>query len=71
MQPCLKKKEKKKQGLGCGSSWNLHSCNPSYLGGRDGEDHISRPDKTNSFSKTPSQPINAGHLSAQLGEKHK
>jgi hypothetical protein len=43
------------------------ACNPSYLGGRDGEDCGSRPAQTN-VQKTPSQPMagySGGHLSPQ------
>jgi hypothetical protein len=32
-------------------SWALvaHACNPSYLGGWEWEDHVSRPSQSNSF----------------------
>jgi hypothetical protein len=49
---CLKKKK---------MSWEpvAHSCNPSYLGGKDQEDHSSKPAQANSLRdpmlKNPSQ----------------
>jgi hypothetical protein len=62
-----------------------HTYNPCYSEGRDWEDNGSRPAQADS-SKTPSQPIKAGHggsrkkkkaghdgscLSSQLHRKHK
>jgi hypothetical protein len=33
----------------------VHACKPSYLGGRDQEDHISRPAQAKNVSEIPSQ----------------
>jgi hypothetical protein len=56
-----------------------HSCNPSYLGGRDQEDCISKPAGANSSQdpilKTPSQKkgcvVVQGVVQTPLPEKNK
>jgi hypothetical protein len=35
----------------------VHTCNPSYSGGRDQEDHDLRPTSAKKLGGTPSQPI--------------
>jgi hypothetical protein len=41
VRPCLKKKRKSQELV-------AHGCNPSYSGGRDQEDHGSKPARANS-----------------------
>jgi hypothetical protein len=53
----------------------VQACNPSNLGGRDREDHGSRPVGRGAVHKTLSQPIvglgRFVHLSSQLHRKYK
>jgi hypothetical protein len=52
-----------------------YSCNPSYSGSRDQEDHGSRPDRANSprntISKKPSHKKRAGEVAQSVGPEFK
>jgi hypothetical protein len=63
--PNTAKKKKKKKS-------QAHTCNPSYLGGRDQEDHGSKPTWANSvgdpiFKKKKSHKKGAGGVAQDVG----
>jgi hypothetical protein len=53
----------------------VHACNPSYSGGRDQEDHNSKPVRANSLrdssSKTPITKKRAGGMAQGEGPEFK